>query len=89
MHTPENELPDTPAGRIIHRFGGLTKAARAWKKPKSTVQRWKQSGHIHPDHYSDILRAAETEHIKLDPKDFIHVDISHPAFGSGEPEPAA
>jgi hypothetical protein len=76
------EVQDTPAVRIIKRFGGLTKAARAWNKAKSTVQRWKESGYIHPDYVDDILRAAVTEQIELDPRDFNLVDASHRAFNA-------
>ncbi|WP_342714424.1 hypothetical protein AAFG22_14700 [Bradyrhizobium sp. B024] len=75
---PEN----SPAVRIIKRFGGLTKAARAWNKSKSTVQRWQQSGYIHPDYYNDILAAAVAERVRLDPNDFNVVDVSHPAFSA-------
>jgi len=74
---------ETQAARIIKRFGGLTKAARAWNKSKSTVQRWQQSGYIHPDYYDDILAAAVVERVRLDPADFNVVDVSHPAFNEG------
>jgi len=72
----------SPAVRIIKRFGGLTKAARAWGKPKTTVQRWQASGYIHPDYYPEILDAAVTTGTALDPADFNLVDVSHPAFNA-------
>lgn len=78
----EAAADDTQAVRIIKRFGGLTKAARAWKKSKSTVQRWQQSGYIHPDYYDDILAAAVIEQVRLDPNDFNVVDTNHPAFNA-------
>lgn len=76
------DIVDAPARRIIKKFGGLTKAARAWKKSKSTVQRWQESGYIHPDYYDEILNAAVVERITLDPSDFNVVDTDHPAFSA-------
>ena len=73
-------LSDTPASRTIHRFGGITRCAKALAKPKSTVQRWRDSGFIHPDYYPDILAAAVTEGVLLDVRDFNPVDGRHPAF---------
>jgi hypothetical protein len=64
------------------KFGGLAKAARAWQRPKSTVQRWKKSGHIHPDYYPGILEAAVTHSVVLDARDFNLVDVNHPAFNA-------
>jgi len=79
---PQIEANDLPAVRIIKRFGGLTKVARALKRSKSTVQRWKQSGYIHPDYYGEILEAAVAERVSLDPRDFNVVDVKHPAFNA-------
>lgn len=76
------DIVDAPARRIIKKFGGLTKAARAWKKSKSTVQRWQESGYIHPDYYDEILNAAVVQRITLDPCDFNVVDTDHPAFNA-------
>ncbi len=88
MRTSENHVRQSPAARIITRFGGLAKAARAWSKPKSTVQRWKASGYIHPDYFENILRAAVVENVTLDPEDFNLVDVTHPAFNApGTPGP--
>lgn len=79
--------PNNPANRIIQRFGGITQSARAWGKAKSTVQRWKDSGFIHPDYYPGILEAAVVEKVHLDARDFNPVDINHPAFS--EPKTAS
>jgi hypothetical protein len=79
---PQIDPQDTPARRIIKRFGGLSKAARAWRKSKSTIQRWQESGYIHPNYHDDILTAAVAEKITLDPKDFNLVDTAHPAFNA-------
>jgi hypothetical protein len=76
-----------PATRIIARFGGLTRAAQALDKPKSTVQRWQASGYIHPDYYPGILRAAIKAQVRLEVSDFVHVDPAHPAFS--EPKTAS
>lgn len=71
-----------PAERIIQKFGGITKCARALKRPKSTVQRWKDSGFIHPNYFPEILDAAVETQIALDPLDFNLVDTRHPAFNA-------
>jgi hypothetical protein len=70
----------TPACRTITRFGGISACARALNYPKSTVQRWKTSGHILPKHTAVILHSAAKQGIKLSPSDFLDVDPSHPAF---------
>jgi hypothetical protein len=46
------------------------------------VQRWKNSGFIHPDYYPTILEAAVTEKVQLDVRDFNPVDVNHPAFNA-------
>lgn len=79
-HALQIEANDLPAVRVIKRFGGLAKAARALNRSKSTIQRWKQSGYIHPDYYREILEAALAEQVPLDPADFNVVDVKHPAF---------
>jgi hypothetical protein len=76
---------DTPASRTIQRFGGITRCARALSRPKSTVQRWKDSGFIHPDYYPAILEAAVTEGVRLEVGDFNTVDVNHPAFAPSIP----
>jgi hypothetical protein len=84
----DQTLPSgNPATRIIARFGGLSRAAQALHKPKSTLQRWRTSGYIHPGYYPDILRAAVEGRIRLEIDDFNHVDPSHPAFS--EPKTAS
>jgi hypothetical protein len=76
---------DTPASRTIHRFGGITRCARALSRPKSTVQRWNDSGFIHPDYYPAILEAAVAAGVRLDARDFNPVDVNHPAFTAALP----
>jgi hypothetical protein len=73
---------DSAASRTIRRFGGITSCAKALSKPKSTVQRWKDSGFIHPDYYPEILAAAVAEGVVLDVHDFNTVNIDHPAFNA-------
>jgi hypothetical protein len=76
-----------PAIRTITKFGGLTKCSVALGRAKSTIQRWQESGYIHPRHYPVIMHAAVTEGVVLDPKDFAGVDADHPAFN--EPSTAS
>lgn len=46
---------------VINRFGGLNAAARAFSKPVSTVQGWKESGTIPLRNWPDIETAAFKE----------------------------
>jgi hypothetical protein len=73
---------DSPAGRTIQKFGGITRCAKALGRPKSTIQRWKDSGYIHPNYYPAILDAAVAERVQLDVRDFNPVDVNHPAFAA-------
>lgn len=74
MSTPAK----TQAEKIIGKFGGLSALARAGGFPVTTVQRWKESGRINPDHNDRILQAASDNGIELTVEDFSTVDPSHP-----------
>ena len=43
------------AEAIIVKLGGTRKAARLLRKPHSTVQSWKKSGHIPAWHQNDVI----------------------------------
>ncbi len=69
---------DTYAGRIIKKFGGISATAAATGFSKSTVQRWKESGHIHPRHNDRILAGALAHGVRLKSSDFQTIDSDHP-----------
>lgn len=55
---------------IIERFGGTRALARVLGKPPTTVQSWKDAGHIPAKHQGDVLAAATANGIPLTPADF-------------------
>lgn len=73
-------LESNPARRIIAKFGGISRMAMLTDFPKSTIQRWNDSGRIGPHHNPRILDAAASNSIMLEVADFVDVDFSHPAF---------
>lgn len=84
---------DTYAGRIIGKFGGISATATATGFSKSTVQRWKESGHIHPRHNDRIVAGALAHGVRLQSSDFQTIDSGHPTLtqisGLESPEAAA
>lgn len=58
------------AEKIIQRFGGISAMSRATGVPKSTIQRWKTSGCIHPRHNPVIMGSAKSAQIQLTSDDF-------------------
>jgi len=68
------------AGAVVERFGGIRPMATKLGVPVTTVQGWKNRGHI-PDNRHDAIRAAAAAH---------GVDLSDlPAETGSTPEPAA
>ena len=84
---------DTYASRIVQKFGGISATAAATGFSKSTVQRWKESGHIHPRHNDRILAGALAHGIRLNGSDFQTIASDHPELseiaGLGSSETAA
>jgi len=61
----------TQAERIIARFGGLTKLARALgHEHPTTVQGWKKRGVIPARQQGKVLDAATANGVALEPADF-------------------
>lgn len=61
----------SPADKVISTFGTLTKTAMALGKPITTVQGWKDRKRIPPEHWREIIAAAEAAGKKLTLDDFI------------------
>jgi hypothetical protein len=59
---------------IIKAFGGVRPAARAIKRPVSTVQSWKDRGSIPDESKGDVLAAAEALGLGLGRADFFPSD---------------
>lgn len=59
------------AEQIIQRFGGLSALAKALGGiPVSTVQGWKERGIIPAGRQADVLNAARSNGVALEPADF-------------------
>jgi uroporphyrinogen-III synthase len=65
---PEEEragVAESPAQRVIRAFGGLRPMASKLDVPVTTVQGWKERGHIPQARVSDVLAAATKHGIPL------------------------
>lgn len=74
----------TQSGKVIRKFGGVSAMARLAGFPKTTVQRWKESGRINHEYNDRILEAAAENGIALTVEDFSTVDPSHPLIAREE-----
>lgn len=72
---------DNPALAIIQRFGGIRPMAHKLGVAVSTVQGWKNRGAIPESRHEEILQAARTNAIDIDPAELR-------ASGEGEAAPA-
>lgn len=61
---------DTPAARIVAKFGGVRAMARTLGKPHTTVHSWAVTGRIPAHRQEEILKIAREKGIKLRPDDF-------------------
>lgn len=61
----------SPADKVLKAFGGLSKTAQALNKPVTTVQGWKDRKRIPPEHWREIIAAAEANGQTLTLDDFI------------------
>lgn len=62
---------ETPAARVIERFGGQSSLARLIGKKQSTVQYWSATGRIPPSWHAKLLKLAATQNINLAPSDLV------------------
>jgi P63C domain len=73
------EQPEqTPAARVIARFGGQSQLARMIEKGPSTVQYWATTGRIPPKWHSRLLDLAATEGIMLAPSELVALPAATP-----------
>src|SRR5438874_9659922 len=64
-------VSETPASRVIDRFGGQSKLARLIGKNQSTVQYWASTGRIPPSWHPKLLKLAASEGVNLAPSELV------------------
>ena len=79
------EGPLTPTERVIEAFGGIRPMAAKLTVPVTTVQGWKRRNAIPEQRHADILAAAKTHGIALDPAELAR---TRPTSEEGGAEPA-
>ncbi|OWJ61452.1 uroporphyrinogen-III synthase, partial [Inquilinus limosus] len=89
-HTEEilgmpTEGPLTPTERVIEAFGGIRPMAAKLTVPVTTVQGWKRRNAIPEQRHADILAAAKTHGIALDPAELARTRPATPEEGAPEP----
>lgn len=61
-----------PSHKVIEKFGGVDRLAELLDhKHRTTVQGWRDRGHIHPRNHKRLFALAEQEGVDLLPEDFI------------------
>lgn len=79
------EGPLTPTERVIEAFGGIRPMAAKLTVPVTTVQGWKRRNAIPEQRHADILAAARTHGIALDPAELARTRPATPEEGVPEP----
>ncbi|MBW8727559.1 MAG: uroporphyrinogen-III synthase [Inquilinus limosus] len=79
------EGPLTPTERVIEAFGGIRPMAAKLTVPVTTVQGWKRRNAIPEQRHADILAAAKTHGIALDPAELARTRPATPEEGVPEP----
>ena len=64
----------TQADKIISKFGTQEKLAAALGCRQSVIAGWKKRGFVPAPRQPEVLRAARTNGIDLDPDDFFETD---------------
>lgn len=80
-----SEGPLTPTERVIEAFGGIRPMAAKLTVPVTTVQGWKRRNAIPEQRHADILAAARTHGIALDPAELARTRPATPEEGAPEP----
>lgn len=62
------------AASIIEKFSGTRKMAKDLSLPPSTVQSWKDAGHIPARHQQAVLDKAREKNLDISPSDFFDTD---------------
>ncbi|MGK9164877.1 uroporphyrinogen-III synthase [Inquilinus limosus] len=75
----------TPTERVIEAFGGIRPMAAKLTVPVTTVQGWKRRNAIPEQRHADILAAAKTHGITLDPAELARTRPATPEEGAAEP----
>jgi hypothetical protein len=69
---------ESPAARVIERFGGQSALARLIDKKQSTVQYWASTGRIPPTWHARLLSLAEEQRVSLEPSELVALPDSTP-----------
>jgi hypothetical protein len=73
MATEDPAPANSPAARVIQRFGGQSQLARLIDKNPSTVQYWGTTGRIPPKWHARLLELALEQGINLAPSEMVAV----------------
>lgn len=73
----DHHLTETPAARVIRKFGGIAATATLVGRDRSVVNRWLRprsvggtGGIVPAKHMSTLLRKADEAGVSLEPADF-------------------
>jgi hypothetical protein len=72
-------VSESPASRIIEKFGGQSNLARLIGKRPSTVQYWASTGRLPPKWHAELLALADRERISLTPSELVAIPGPPPA----------
>lgn len=64
-------MHESPASRVIARFGGQSQLARLLGKKQSTVQYWATTGRIPPKWHADLIDLAQQQGVDLAPTELV------------------
>jgi len=78
MATEELEGPESPASRVIARFGGQSALARLIGKNPSTVQYWARTGRIPAKWHATLLGLASEHDLELAPSELVTLPDAAP-----------
>lgn len=77
---PTKEVsPNSPAARVITRFGGQSNLARLIGKGQSTVQYWATTGRIPPKWHARLIELASEQRVSLSPSELVALPDSQVA----------
>lgn len=75
----------TPAGRVIEKFGGQVRLAKALETRQSTVSHWAKTGNIPAKWHSKVLQAAAEAGLDLAAGDLVATPVLVPVRSDAAP----
>jgi myo-inositol-1-phosphate synthase len=76
-------MSDSPAERVIRRFGGQSALAQLLGKRQSTVEHWARTGRVPAQWHQPLLALARHRGINLEARDFMETVTHHIAPATG------